>query len=241
MDRLNVLSIDWDYFIKATAGERSGLFPDGGNENFPMSLQNVIWSSHYMTDELEKIKTDTQAVRKLKKCLKNLFYVPFMVTDSHKYAYEFINSMAEEMSRDSVNIVNVDYHHDIYENGEAVDCGNWLRKLMKKYEDTDSEFTWIAREDSDESGYSFDDTVSGTGLRKIYDLDYIFEYDWDAVFICRSGMWSPPHLDRNFRDAFKWILDSNPIQYETSIFKNRFTDVRGIAESQRAILNSVNK
>lgn len=33
------LSIDWDYFIGASANERILLFPDGGNEN----LQRLCW------------------------------------------------------------------------------------------------------------------------------------------------------------------------------------------------------
>ena len=32
---MKILSIDWDYFIEATAEQRCTLFPDGGSENIP--------------------------------------------------------------------------------------------------------------------------------------------------------------------------------------------------------------
>ena len=47
MKPVKVLSIDWDYFIKATANEREFMFPDGGNEDLPESVQNSVWASHY--------------------------------------------------------------------------------------------------------------------------------------------------------------------------------------------------
>jgi hypothetical protein len=42
MKTLNVLSIDWDYFINATYLERGSMFPDGGNENIPDVIKNII-------------------------------------------------------------------------------------------------------------------------------------------------------------------------------------------------------
>ena len=36
------------------------------------------------------------------------------------------------------------------------------------------------------------------------------------------------YLDKNFKDAFKWIVDelANPIKYETGIFEDRFPNVK---------------
>lgn len=236
-ERLNVLSIDWDYFIDATAGERSDLFPDGGNENFPYSLQDIIWSSHYATDEILKIKTDTSAIRKLKKVLKKQFGLMYMIMDSHKHAYDFIISACEEFGYDSLNLVNIDYHHDVYSNGDAVDCGNWLAKIIQYYKGTDSKFTWIARSDSDmDLGPSLDECEDT--LECTEDLNIISEYQWDVVFICRSGMWSPPHLDKNFKDAFKWILDEQPARYQNDIFKDRYSNVRKIASDTKRVLDA---
>ena len=33
-----ILSLDWDYFVNATAAQRYTLFPDGGNENISYEL-----------------------------------------------------------------------------------------------------------------------------------------------------------------------------------------------------------
>ena len=40
-NRLNILSIDWDFFMKTT-DEDFCMFPDGGNENIPLSIQSII-------------------------------------------------------------------------------------------------------------------------------------------------------------------------------------------------------
>lgn len=53
---MRVLSLDWDYFIDATADERFALFPDGGNENMPYGLQNIIWNGRYMSHNNPELK-----------------------------------------------------------------------------------------------------------------------------------------------------------------------------------------
>lgn len=232
MERLNVLSLDWDYFVSASVYERMNLFPDGGNENLSSLIGNMVWSSHYCSDDLVKIKTDSKAIRTVKKILKmpETGHYGFQIMDSHKYAYDFIMESCNEYGYDSINLVNVDYHHDVYSNGTEVDCGNWLEKIIKKFDDSDSMFTWVARRDSDmNQGQSLDDCHHG--LECTFDLDILEEYNWDIVFICRSAMWSPPHLDRNFRNAFQWIIQDKPASYQSDIFKNRYSEVLKFAKS----------
>ena len=49
------VSIDWDFFIDATAEERLLMFPDGGTENLPDSIKKYVWDSRYSDPRLEKI------------------------------------------------------------------------------------------------------------------------------------------------------------------------------------------
>lgn len=231
MKRLNVLSLDWDYFVNASEYERMSLFPDGGNENLSNTIRDVVWSSHYYDDTITKIKTDSKAIRLVKKILRkpDTGHFGFQIMDSHRYAHDFILEIVEEYGYDSLNLVNVDYHHDVYSNGDEVDCGNWLEKIIKRFDDSDSKFTWVARNDSDMNmGQSLDECHNH--LECTFDLSIIEEYDWDIVFICRSAMWSPPHLDRNFKDAFKWIIQEKPTSYQSDIFKNRYSNVLKMAQ-----------
>ena len=72
-----ILTIDWDYFAHATADERAGLFPDGGNELISAGLQNYIWITRYadalINSEMRggKALTDIEADRGE---IENLYY-----------------------------------------------------------------------------------------------------------------------------------------------------------------------
>lgn len=221
-ERLNVLSIDWDYFISASMDDRVKLFPDG-SDDFGSSIQNMIWATKYASsDALKDVKSDTTSLNKVIKylqivssCVKEV-----MVVDSHKYAYDFILDYYKDSSYSGVNLVNVDFHHDVYTNGDKVDCGNWLSKLFKSLEYTDSSYTWVSRKDSDIS--SIDESIKELSITN--SLDIVQEYEWDLVFVCRSAMWSPPHLDKFFKKYFEWLtrLEGVYTKYEKGIFKSRY-------------------
>lgn len=217
-ERLNVLSIDWDYFIDASASDRLMLFPDGGNENLSNSIQDIIWMGRYNNEDLAAVKSDSTAVRLVKSILKKTD-ARYMIVDSHKYAYDFIVDNMNEYCKDSLNLVNIDFHHDVYENGSDVDCGNWLAKIIEIYKEGSS-FTWVGREDSD---VSYRDDI---GLEFTTSLEVVSEYAWDIVFICRSGMWSPPHLDERFRSMFNWITKCYTTKYQKDIFTDRYRRVK---------------
>lgn len=217
-ERLNVLSIDWDYFIDASAADRLMLFPDGGNENLSTTLQDIVWSGRYNNDKLLTVKSDSKAIRFVKGILKKTD-ANYMIVDSHRHAYDFITDSMKDFNRDSINLVNIDFHHDVYDNGDGVDCGNWLAKIIELY-GRGSSFTWVGRKDSD---MNYRDDI---GLEFTTSLDIVGEYDWDIVFICRSGMWSPPHLDESFRNMFNWITKHCPTKYQRDIFTDRYRRVK---------------
>lgn len=197
---MRVLSLDWDYFIDATADERFALFPDGGNENMPQGLQNIIWNGRYMNHDnpelkqLKDIGIKQGELTTLYKLLKHMVvdgFTQVVIADSHRHAYDAITNMADQLDPSVIELYNVDYHHDCYfshEEDRPVDCGNWVYKLIKKYGD-DLIVSWIRQPDSDpwKDGELWE--------MKLTDLsDRLF----DLVVLCRSGMWSPPHLDQHF-------------------------------------------
>lgn len=199
---MKILSIDWDYFIDCTSRERAILFPDGGNEYISPALQMFIWESHYSTPDfqrsyvgksLEEIKVrekDFNAVLKIIKGFKGT--VPPAVAISHRFIYPLI--MENSSPETSIELYNVDFHHDRYfyrdpDKGE-VNCGNWVNYVLENRPNT--KYYWIKREDSEEESLGGKvDYIPAT-------VEDLKEIDFDAIFLCRSDCWSPPHLDTYF-------------------------------------------
>lgn len=197
---MRVLSLDWDYFIDATASERFALFPDGGNENMPQGIQNIIWNGHYLNHgnpELKQLKDigikqgELTALYRLLKHNVVEGFTDVVIADSHRHAYSAITEMADTLMPSVIELYNVDFHHDCYfshEEDRPVDCGNWVYKLIKKYGD-DLIVSWIRQPDSDpwKDGELWEMHLTDLSGRL-----------FDLVVLCRSGMWSPPHLDQHF-------------------------------------------
>lgn len=222
--QLHVLSIDWDYFIDADYLTRNILFPDTCNENYSNELQSVIWSNLYANEpNLADIKTKkVEAAVTRKEILNQISNIEtIMITDSHRYAFDLVHELYDTGKFDGLHILNIDFHHDIYDNSdEIVDCGNWLKHLILGIKSENNLFQWICQTDS-----SFDENDKVYQKLEIsHDIRKIYEYKWDALFICRSGMWSPPHLDAQFLKLVKPIMqETKPIiRYQSHVLENRF-------------------
>lgn len=215
------LSIDWDFFIDATADERAIMFPDGGTENLPDSIRKYVWDSRYSDPRLEKIGVDLDSFKYIQK-LCRAFTGKCFITESHKYAFDFI--MENTTPNEQFEVYNIDFHHDLYDFGhKKVNCGNWATKLKEKR--PNMKYVWVNREDSEQLSkeevkvvilqMSFDAFMSRCGDD--------FQGLSNHLFLCRSDMWSPPHLDKYFRRLVRTLL-GNPsatTNYEKGIDKLR--------------------
>ena len=241
-ERFNILSIDWDFFMK-TEAEDSILFPDGGNENLPYIIQYSIWTSHYLEKNsiggrrLRDIQVDSKEVQFVKKVIEKQMDPMCMITDSHKHIYNFIKDVMSCEGYDTMNLVNVDFHHDVYSHmgDDVVDCGNWMKKIIDEYEGTNSIFTWVNRENSDVDDMGWE----GDRISQTKNLGIISEYDWDAIFICKSGMWSAPHLDKKFISTFQWMLDFFYVEYQSDVFKDRMIEIETMIEDMEKKMEKV--
>ena len=188
---MRILSIDWDYFMNCSDEFRALNFPDGGNERIGSALSTWIWGSRYgFNPEIEKVKlleSDLDAVKKLLDYNKGCYYL--ITADSHKHLGEFILApdMEKTFEKEDIYIANIDHHHDAYGIGDALNCGNWINKVVEKYPKT--KIDWVGNCDSDKVELENVSRVS---------LDSLKEKDFDIVYLCRSGVWSPPHLDKQF-------------------------------------------
>lgn len=206
-----VLSIDFDYFQNVTK-DILKQYPDG----FDLSteLSKVVWQTRYDVKDLaDKLLTVNCKENELD-ILKYVLYMkcamdaPVMVTASHKYIYEFIKDTMTDKgfspdSNNTLEIYNVDFHPDFYNASvefNSVDCGNWAYFIKQDF--PDSKITWIAPEKYKEL-YDVDEY---TGLDFIStDINILTKQQYDAIFLCRSDAWFPPHLDFYFNDLLNLI------------------------------------
>ena len=104
---MHILSIDWDYFVDIDAGYKSRYFPDGGNENIPEAIQNIIWQGRYAQSivegkDIRKIKIRKE-YNELYDYLKHE-QIPFhMIVESHKDCYYFVSGL-QKMEMDNIEL-----------------------------------------------------------------------------------------------------------------------------------------
>jgi len=210
-----VLSIDWDYFVNASATDRLMYFPDGNSESISGALSDIIWSTRYNFKGKKdirdfKVKSAYSTLRKFLKYI-NPHETKVLIAESHGRIYPFLkNSM--DSDNDLFDITNIDFHHDIYPYngvlGDGLTCGNWLRKLME--EKIVSNVTWVRQEDSDIEDVEDIEVVKGFTINSTTDFNIITKNKYDLIFLCKSRIWSPPHLDTRFISLSHRLIDSVP-------------------------------
>ena len=188
---MKILSIDWDYFINCSASDRIMKFPDGGNERLGSAMSTYVWGTRYgVCPEIKDIKVRSKELDILKKVIdRNQNKYLYVSADSHKHLGDFIlqPDMEKAIKKEGLTIINIDHHSDYYNIGTELNCGNWLNKVMEKYPET--KVTWIKNEDSDDEDFPFEVTA---------DINRAYKETYDVIYLCRSGVWSPPHLDKEF-------------------------------------------
>lgn len=233
MKPLKVLSIDWDYFINATAEQRCSMFPDGGNENLPPFVQNLVWQTHYGNSDLENIGVNMKAFKAVTSMLEKTLNssTQVFVADSHRHIYNTIHQEYEEKGcYDGLELVNIDFHHDYFgmRNSDQVDCGNWVNALFDEADESsplswcnnlDKLYIWVCCEDSLKSSELDEKPWFNYG-----DLKHIgsSKQAWDIIFICRSSMWSPPHLDKKFLSLCKSVVNWDVFVKVKEMLPNRY-------------------
>jgi hypothetical protein len=109
-----------------------------------------------------------------------------------------------------------------------MDCGNWVKFLLDKYPDT--RLKWITRELSTYCyGFSNDDIKK---MNIEYDFSSIENQTFDAIFLCRSDTWLPPHLDKYFDELANEHLVNHffDVQIENCVKEPR--DIQSLVETQ---------
>ncbi|PJI09471.1 MULTISPECIES: arginase [Clostridium] len=192
-----LLSIDWDYFIPIRR-EWCGSYLESSKK------VQALWYKRYFAykDMGRNIVNEVRVSNTINKFwgnINNVFDIKndvnLYVTDSHKWSYD----IAKEY--DCKYVFNIDAHSDLgYEGIKSfmfeVNCSNWLGKLLgnnisKGASILYSPYTYENKDEFDEINRKFpinycnlDDVKKDTNV--------------SVIHICRSGMWTPPWIDKYF-------------------------------------------
>lgn len=219
MTRKSVLSFDFDFFI------REDFMWDFGHSETVNLFQQAAWLARYTSIDLYKgTRIEKYADFLPEDTLMELFKAGFAlgknytygVADSHRHAYNFIKEFKEP-----VDVYHFDAHSDMYSaNQNVIDCGNWLYKLIQ--ENAVNKVTWIYPKWEEEpvgsvltklfelvkgdTGYDISDRIKACSWEDFKKRDTpLAEVPLNGIFLCRSGVWVPPHHDARFMALVKQL------------------------------------
>jgi len=202
------LNIDWDFFFEQ---EEKHPNHDWGHAESGIFLSDMIWAIRFAGayasgEDLQKTYTADRRWRTLWTYLKrrgfNLDNAKVVFADSNLgawYVFDMLNVS---------HIYNFDNHHDVFYTGggptpRSIDCGNWLGQTLKAQRKVGATIVYPDRERL-EWEFEFEDRLSRkwveSGRLKATTYDELEKggRDVNAIFICRSGAWTPPWDDKKF-------------------------------------------
>jgi hypothetical protein len=182
---MKILSIDWDYFFTDS-------FPyDWGHKENGFFLE-AIWP---MRLNNHNQATGVPAFEEYKPTIPKDFWKRVVKGSSLMFVAESHASILALPFRKAI-ITNLDAHHDCgYNDNPELECGNWAKDKdrIKEYH-----LCYPAWRLDNGEGY----TSQGREPDSVrFDLPALADYD--LVFVCRSGCWTPPWYDMKFRSFLK--------------------------------------
>ena len=151
--RLRVLSIDFDYFQVVDKDTVQSCYPDG--IDLDTNLSTIVWAGHYaipsQKEKLDKVFCNQEELRLIQHILNNncKATAPVCIANSHVHIYDFIHESMESFAATSVDVTNVDMHHDLFNGNPNLDCGNWLMHIHNEIPNT--RISWVANPVSEQS------------------------------------------------------------------------------------------
>jgi len=221
---MKILSIDWDYFFP------SSVLYDWAHMESPLMI-DIVWQLrcghiHPRTKEEVLDHYLPNVPDGFWDFVINRFKIPVVVADSHFHIWDMIGSAYDG---ESIHIDSIDAHHDCgYANDdpEMVRCSNWAHQCrLVHYVDT---MTLIYPEwrKEEEEGWDEDSIRPEEITTSLPDPQ-----EYDVIFACRSGAWTPPWCDADF---MKFLKDGGFKSIEAP-FDDILTKVRYPATMEEAL------
>lgn len=217
---MTILSIDFD-FLQNIPYDVLKAYPDG--IDLPIQLSNAVWAGRLATEKsrLDKVSFDDTNFEIIKKTIQNQNpHTPIYIASSHKEAYHFVNDMLLHFKQMKTNLINIDLHHDLINENEKVDCGNWIGHLLE--EKKIKHFAWVAKKLS-QKVYGLTDKEMEQ-MHGMFNIKTVLNQTFDAIFVCRSNPWLHPKFDAQFDELLTLCYDTfngNNIVVENEIKQPR--------------------
>ena len=212
----NILTIDWDYFFNADFDTRDKIFLQG--EDYAQSevdpeYQLQSWAKMYLSHpELGEVTVKSDEYNTMVDFLTK-YTGDYSISEGHE---KVIDEILRITSPDEeICVYNIDFHHDLYayETGsQKYDCSNWVLALKELRPNL--KYIWVYDETSQFSAlYSenaihdneFSEAMLFNSLCKRFNIIYT---PIDLVHLCKSELWSPPHLDHYFISLVECLTKS---------------------------------
>jgi len=198
---MRVLSIDWDYFLPDVAmydwGHRESKF-------FVESSWSLRCGSHnLLTGEraLESVNPDKKLLHNFWEKRVSGSGLAMLVAESHATMYYWLRDFTIS------EVVNFDQHHDLgYPSAKGeLDCGNWAGKMIN--EGRIKRYTLVYPPWRRNKKQREDLPKKKKGVVEIFhDAEAVPREEYDAIFICRSGAWTPSWCDKDFTKFVRyWV------------------------------------
>lgn len=191
-----VLSIDFDVFQAIPSQKHLNVYPIGIDRTQEESCR--AWRPFYedvtSLQLLQEVKINEEKVEAAARLIENgcAFETPIMVANSHKDILKWILEHYNAKTHPGIFLTHLDAHHDLFNENEKLDCGNWISFLKKEVPNT--HIKWVCNAISKEI-YG----LSTPEFDFINDeIEPLIGQTYDLLFICRSDTWLPPHLDPAF-------------------------------------------
>lgn len=196
------LSIDWDFFPDAGDSERFILFPDSPGD-MGHRMNKLVWDmryQHHIDGALKSIGIQESYFDDMRERVAEFNGVS-LISKNHKDMYDFV--LKHTHDDEEFVIWNVDYHHDQYMMGDAnLNDGNWVLHLQKVR--PNMVYHWVG---FDRSRSSVEPEPGKIAEHKQW--EDLPEVGFDFIFLCRSDIYSPPHLDTWYIDLMYAIANQS--------------------------------
>jgi len=186
------ISIDWDFFIPEDP------MWDLGHCETLLHLK-LLWQ--HRGNLIDLMKT-TGAEKEFWKALQTWakYKGQLTVSESHAFVLDDHDVMMSDL------IVLFDQHHDCWplENKREVGCHNWARAWLEA--DDNRQLIWVMPDWLDaEIPDPPKDLPNFKAVHHNQFLPGVLEAEVTSIHVCRSGCWTPPWLDEQFK---QFLVDS---------------------------------
>lgn len=195
-----LLTIDWDYFIDVSLKDRTDTFPPVTNGELSYCPDNSLWDN--VSCKMKLFRRDFERL------LSSIYlcgtFNRAFVSENHGEVYNVFKECGGFSE-----IVNIDFHHDLYIGSSRLCCDNWCTLLKKDY---DFNYYWVKRPDSVTTTFGEEVDalyISFNSVLRLIETGY-----FDTIHLCRSDLYSPPAFDKEF-EKLKNLIKSKTMSFNT--------------------------